>query len=73
MRQAKIIGIYKITSPTNKIYIGQSINIKGRWGSYRNLDCKSQDKLYKSLKKHGPENHKFEIVQLLPADIFRKP
>jgi len=27
-------GIYKIISPTNKIYIGQSIDIEKRWISY---------------------------------------
>jgi group I intron endonuclease len=57
------IGIYKITSPSNKIYIGQSINIKRRWKSYNYLHCKNQIKLYNSLKKHGPENHIFELIE----------
>lgn len=56
------IGIYKITSPTNKIYIGQSVCVKSRWELYLNKHCKSQSKLYRSLNKHGVENHKFEIV-----------
>ena len=30
-----IIGIYKITNPTGKIYIGQSINIEVRLKSYK--------------------------------------
>lgn len=58
----KIIGIYKITSPTNKIYIGQSTNISQRFNSYRNYKCKGQSKLYNSLKKYGHEKHKFEIT-----------
>ena len=29
-----MIGIYKITSPTNRVYIGQSVNIKKRFRSY---------------------------------------
>jgi group I intron endonuclease len=58
-----MIGIYKITSPTNKIYIGQSTNIEQRWKWYKKLYCKSQTKLYYSLKKHGPENHTFEIIE----------
>lgn len=33
------IGIYKITSPSNKIYIGQSTNITRRWDEYRKLQC----------------------------------
>jgi group I intron endonuclease len=58
-----MIGIYKIISPTNKMYIGQSTNIEQRWKWYNKLYCKSQTKLYNSLKKYGPENHIFEIIE----------
>ena len=57
-----MIGIYKITSPTNKIYIGQSIDIENRFTKYKCLDCKNQIRLYNSLKKYGFNKHKFEIV-----------
>lgn len=57
-----IIGIYKITSPSKKIYIGQSIDIIKRWRSYRNLSCSCQPLLYNSLKKYGANKHKFEIL-----------
>jgi len=57
-----MIGIYKIISPSNKIYIGQSINIEKRFKQYKRLDCKKQPKIYNSLKKYGPENHIFEII-----------
>jgi len=57
-----ICGIYKITSPSNKIYIGQSQDIKKRWKGYFKLYCKQQTKLYRSFLKHGVENHKFEIL-----------
>jgi len=59
----KNCGIYKITSPTRRIYIGQSVNIKSRVKAYKRLDCKMQHKLYNSLKKHGVENHTFEIIE----------
>lgn len=59
----RITGIYRITSPTNKIYIGQSIDIKERFESYRCYDCKKQQKLYASLKKYGFNNHKFDIIR----------
>ena len=42
-----ISGIYKITSPSNKIYIGQSINIYSTW-KYRYMNiatCKRQPKI----------------------------
>ncbi len=58
----KITGIYKITSPTGRIYIGQSIHILRRFGTYKRLACKQQGYLYNSFIKHGVENHKFEII-----------
>jgi group I intron endonuclease len=58
-----MIGIYKITSPSGKIYIGQSWNIQNRFSQYKLLQCKGQPKLYNSLLKYGSEAHKFEIEQ----------
>lgn len=58
----KICGIYKITSPSKKVYIGQSIDIFLRFLYYRKLVCKKQTRLYNSLKKYGWEKHKFEIL-----------
>jgi len=57
------IGIYKITSPSGKIYIGQSTNIEDRWDYYKRITCKRQPKLYYSFKKYGVETHLFEIVE----------
>ena len=48
-----MIGIYKITSPSNKIYIGQSIDIEKRFYYYRKLYCLKQVKLYRSFIKIG--------------------
>ena len=58
----KICGIYKITSPTEKIYIGQSANIKSRITDYKNARCKCQQKLYGSIIKHGWDTHIFELI-----------
>ncbi len=46
------IGIYKIVTPSGKVYIGQSIKILERIKSYKRVDitCKRQPKLYRSLK-----------------------
>jgi group I intron endonuclease len=65
-----IIGIYKITNPNGRIYIGQSTNINRRWNSYKRLNCKDQISLYNSLKKYGPENHKFEILEECENDLL---
>lgn len=59
-----MIGIYKITSPTGRIYIGQSIDISRRFYSYKRCDCKNSVKLYRSLLKHGANKHTFEVVEL---------
>jgi len=57
-----ICGIYKITNPNNKIYIGQSIDILNRWSNYKSLHCKNQIYLHRSLKKYGVHKHKFEVI-----------
>lgn len=59
-----MIGIYKITSPSNKIYIGQSINIEQRWKDYNNMvRCRRQTILYSSFQKYGVENHIFNVIE----------
>lgn len=64
-----MIGIYKITSPSGRIYIGQSIDIEKRFKDYRSLNnCKSQIKLYNSFLKHGVENHFFNIIKICKID-----
>lgn len=57
-----MIGIYKITSPSGKIYIGQSVNISSRINKYKNAKCVTQPIILKSILKYGWENHLFEIV-----------
>ena len=59
-----IVGIYKITSPSGKIYIGQSIDIQRRFNSYHKPSgCKGQTKLNNSFIKYGVDNHIFEIIE----------
>ena len=57
-----MVGIYKITSPSGKIYIGQSVNILSRISKYKNAKCITQPIILKSILKYGWENHLFEIV-----------
>src|ERR1700748_2867555 len=63
-----MIGIYKITSPTGRIYIGQSNNVKLRISYYKHLRCKTQPRIYRSLLKYGVENHTFEIIEVCSID-----
>lgn len=63
-----MIGIYKITSPSNKIYIGQSIDIEKRKKAYALLNCFQQPRVYNSLVKYGWENHQHEIIEECSLD-----
>lgn len=68
----KIIGIYKITSPSNKIYIGQSIDVYKRFSQYKKLECKRQKKIYNSLLKYGAVYHIFEIIEECDVEELNK-
>lgn len=58
-----MIGIYKITSPTGRVYIGQSASIETRFTSYRGgWGAKQQIRLSSSFNKYGVENHLFEVI-----------
>lgn len=68
----KIGFVYMITSPTGRLYIGSTYDVEHRWIQYYLILCKSQRKLYNSLLKHGPENHKFEIIWQGPIEDMLK-
>jgi len=58
-----MIGIYKIVSPSNRIYIGQSMNIDKRFLSYKKNLCPQQTRLHASFLKYGFEAHLFEKLE----------
>jgi hypothetical protein len=58
----KIICVYKITSPSNRVYVGSTIDYKERKNSYMRLDCPKQRRLLASFKKYGTTKHRFEIL-----------
>ena len=68
----QICGIYKITSPSNKIYIRQSRNFIRRKNNYKKYNCKSQPKLYNSLKKYTFDNHTIELIHKLDFNISQE-
>jgi group I intron endonuclease len=59
--EEKVLGkVYMIVSPSGKKYVGSTtVSFKKRWDYYYKLYCKTQIKLYRSLKKYDPENHTF--------------
>lgn len=67
-----MIGIYKITSPSGKAYIGQSWNIKQRFNQYGAQHIKRQPKLFASFQKYGKDNHTFGLLHELPIDVSQE-
>lgn len=65
-------GIYKITSPTGKVYIGQTINLSRRIKHYKRLDCKHQTKLYNSLVKYGVSEHEIILIEACHSEDLNK-
>jgi group I intron endonuclease len=60
----KICGIYKITSPSGKVYIGQSRDVLKRKNDYSRLyQIKNQTRVFNSIQKYGFEKHTFEIIE----------
>lgn len=64
--------VYKITSPSGRVYIGSTINIKSRLYHYKSYNCKQQYKLYASLKKYGYELHEVEVIEEPIREDLRK-
>ena len=58
-----MVGIYKITNPEGKAYIGLSKNIQKRWNSHKNLQFKGNIKLRESLTEYGGDSHQFEVIE----------
>jgi group I intron endonuclease len=66
------VGIYKIASPTGKVYIGQSWDLNARRKAYSKAACKGQHLILNSLLKYGWENHKWEILLYLTDNTTQK-
>lgn len=63
--------IYKITSPSGKVYIGQTIDINKRIAHYKTMNCRQQPKLYNSIKKYGWNAHVFEILEEINNEYIK--
>lgn len=61
--------IYKITSPSGRVYIGKTVNFKNRIKQYRYLNCKDQKMLYNSFVKYGFDNHFIDIVDSFSSNL----
>lgn len=57
-----VSGVYKITSPSGRVYVGQSQDLYTRFNQYRRGACKRQPLLYNSLNKYGFDNHTIDVI-----------
>ena len=60
--------IYKITSPTGRVYIGKTTRLNDRISYYRNNNNKQQKIISSSIDKYGWNQHKFEVIDEAPID-----
>lgn len=68
-----MVGIYKIVSPSGRIYIGQSLDISRRFSDYLLLqNCKKQTRLYSSFLKYGVHNHTFGAIEVCDRFILNE-
>lgn len=69
-----MIGIYKIVSPSGKIYVGQSVDIEKRKCQYEKYpyQIKTQVILHNSIEKYGWENHTFQILEECEVENLNK-
>ena len=68
----KITGIYLITSPSGRLYVGQSEDIYKRWKRYFTYNIKGQHKILNSLIKYTPEQHTFQILSECESEDLNK-
>jgi len=67
-----MVGIYKITTPSGRVYIGQSININRRWCDHKWPTKRSISLISRSVKKYGYKNHLFKVIHELPKDVAKE-
>lgn len=67
----KICCIYKITSPTGRIYIGQTIDWSRRQNHYKYFRGNTKSMaVVRSINKHGWDNHEKEVLhECLPEEL----
>ena len=58
--------IYRLTSPSEKHYVGQTVNFKKRMSEYKTFHhCENQCALFNAIKKYGFENFEIKIIETI--------
>ena len=58
----RLSGVYMLTSPSGKSYIGQAYNLEYRIKRYTYLDCEHQLALHNAFTKYGWESFKITLL-----------
>jgi len=66
-----LIGIYKITNPEGKIYIGYSTDLQRRETQYSINNLSTQILLKESIINYSWDNHKFDILEYCSSDKLK--
>lgn len=64
-------GVYSITAPNGKQYIGSSVNVRKRWNVHKYHLRKGEHgnaHLQNSFDKYGEEGFKFEVLLICAAE-----
>lgn len=58
-------GVYKITNPKGRVYVGSSFDVEGRINNYKKgWAGRKQPRLFNSFLKYGIDNHEFTILEI---------
>lgn len=55
--------IYKYTSPSNKIYVGKTINESERKHAFLTKERYAGIKIDNARAKYGPKNFKYDVIE----------
>jgi len=67
-----MVGIYKITNPKGRVYVGESADINKRQKQYAAGRANKQWKLQRSISKYGWSQHIFEIIEECSKEMLRE-
>jgi group I intron endonuclease len=66
-----VSGIYRITSPTGRVYVGQAQDIGKRWADHKRSAVGGYHPnriIQRSVSKNGIESHSFDVVEICPLE-----
>ena len=75
MPKSYTCGVYRITSPSGRFYIGSSLSVEKRWRGHRSALRRGDHHcppLQRAAEKYGVDALKFDVLAECPADDLRE-